>query len=70
VSCQIASERVADTLRSLEAKVDPSAPIVGPKTMKRGPKSTTNPHKSDLMNALDPRVDRTAVKRSRKSDCY
>lgn len=70
MSCQVASGRVTDTLRSLEAKVDPCAPIVGPKTMEKESKSTTNSHKSGLMNALDPRVDRTAVKKSRKSDCY
>jgi hypothetical protein len=36
--------------------------------MKSEAKSTANPEKSDLMNLLDPRVDRSAVKKLRKSD--
>jgi hypothetical protein len=56
-------------LWSLDARIDPNAPLVGPKTLKSEPISTTNPYKSDLLNRLDPRVDRAAVKRSRQSDC-
>jgi len=49
--------------RRSHARVDP------PSSTRGEPRSTTNPHKSDLMNRLDPRIDRAAVKRSKKSDC-
>ena len=32
------------------------------------PHSTANPHKSDFLNLLDPKVDRNAVKRPKQCD--
>ena len=61
---------LADGSQYPEPGVHPAAPRMGQKTRKGEPRSTSNPYKSDLMNRLDPRVDRSAVKRSRKSESH